>query len=114
MLKVTNAALRKIIEIRNNQLPTARGVRIIVVSKVYNGPGFNYKIGWFKEDDQVFASHSICEFTHQDEKAVKVEILIDRESLQYILGSTLDYVETTDGPSGFMICNQRYDHLTPG
>jgi len=93
MIKVTEKAKERIIQLRNEESKT--GEHNIRVSVKGGGcSGLMYDLGFddsIKEEDQIY-----------EDKGIK--ILVDKRSLLYLLGTTLDFSDGLNG-KGFQFVN---------
>jgi iron-sulfur cluster assembly protein len=92
MITLTDKAAEKVKELLNGQGDTAEaGLRVAV--RGGGCSGFQYALAFDeqREGDQVFEQHDI-------------KLLIDSQSLQFVDGSEVDYVESLQG-AGFAVNN---------
>jgi len=93
MIKVTDSALKKIVESRKDEnLPNTHMLRIKI--NVGGCSGYNYKMDF---TDQTNENDKILE-------CEDVKVVIDNKSFLYLIGMTLDYEGGLNG-SGFVFSN---------
>lgn len=93
MLTLTDLAAQKVHDFLESQGNGAQQAGLRVGIKGGGCSGFTYTLSLDEqhEDDQIFETN-------------EVKILVDSDSLQYVDGSVVDYVETFQG-SGFQVNN---------
>ncbi len=93
MIKITDKAKEKIVELRDqDQLTSNHNIRVAVKGGGCSGLMYDLEFdAQIKEQDQVF-----------EDKDVK--ILVDKKSLLYLLGTTLDFSDGLNG-KGFQFIN---------
>lgn len=91
-INITESAAKKILEIAKKEKMEGYGLRFSVIPGGCSG--FSYSMNFDKEpmkDDLVFKDNN-------------VKVFIDSETLQFVKGVTIDYIESLEG-SGFKITN---------
>src|SRR5438128_12701039 len=94
MITITDKGAEKVREFLGSQDVEAAGLAGLRVGVRGGGcSGFQYQLAFDeqRESDAVFESHGL-------------KLLVDRESLPYVSGSTIDYEETLQG-AGFKVEN---------
>ena len=91
MVQLTDTAVSKVKEILDTQEPKPAGLRISVVGGGCSGFAYDLYFDQLTEMDRTFESHG-------------VKLVVDQMSLQYLAGTTVDYVEGLQG-AGFKFGN---------
>ena len=90
-ITLTPNATAKVKEIMAQQNPVPAGLRVGVVGGGCSGFQYQLAFDQQRDGDVVFESHGL-------------KLLVDRESLQFVSGSTIDYEESLQG-AGFKVNN---------
>ncbi len=93
MVTLTEAAAKKIMDLRLEEGKPEWGLRVRVVGGGCSG--MSYELGWddqAAEGDNVIESHGI-------------KVYVDTESARYLAGSEIDFVENNMMGAGFAIRN---------
>ncbi len=93
MITITDKGAEKVHEFLAGQSAdvSAAGLRVGVRGGGCSGFQYNLAFDEQRDDDVVFESHGL-------------KLLVDRQSLQYVSGSTIDYVDSLQG-AGFQVNN---------
>jgi iron-sulfur cluster assembly protein len=93
MITITDKGAEKVHEFLAGQSAdvSTAGLRVGVRGGGCSGFQYNLAFDEQREDDVVFESHGL-------------KLLVDRQSLEYVSGSTIDYVDSLQG-AGFQVNN---------
>jgi len=91
MIKVTDKAKNRIIELRKAEAGQSKHLRVSVTGGGCSGLMYNLSFDHEVDADQVFEDN-------------QVKILVDKKSLLYLLGTTLDFSDGLNG-KGFQFVN---------
>jgi iron-sulfur cluster assembly protein len=93
MIEISDKGAEKVHEFLAGQQPDATAAGLRVGVRGGGCSGFQYQLAFDeqRENDVVFESHGL-------------KLLVDRESLQFVSGSTIDYEESLQG-AGFKVNN---------
>ena len=93
MIKVTEKAKDRILELRSNETdPADKNLRVSVTGGGCSGLMYNLSFDYeLNESDEVFEDN-------------EVKILVDKKSILYLLGTTLDFSDGLNG-KGFQFIN---------
>jgi len=93
MIEISDKGAEKVREFLAGQQPDASVAGLRVGVRGGGCSGFQYQLAFDeqRENDVVFESHGL-------------KLLVDRESLQFVRGSTIDYEESLQG-AGFKVNN---------
>jgi len=93
MIKVTEKAKDRILELRSSEKdPTEKNLRVSVTGGGCSGLMYNLSFDYeLNETDEVFEDN-------------EVKILVDKKSMLYLLGTTLDFSDGLNG-KGFQFIN---------
>lgn len=102
MIKITEAAAKKIIYLINAQDPKPAGLRVGIIGGGCSG--FSYNLQFENEAGQMDKTFRFNENGEPDKKNGKILIFVDATSLMYLSGAEIDYVEMPMN-SGFKFNN---------
>jgi iron-sulfur cluster assembly protein len=91
MIKVTEKAKSRIQELRNSESGADKHLRVSVTGGGCSGLMYNLSFDQEVESDKVFEDN-------------QVKILVDKKSILYLLGTTLDFSDGLNG-KGFQFIN---------
>jgi iron-sulfur cluster assembly protein len=91
MIKVTEKAKSRIQELRNSESGVDKHLRVSVTGGGCSGLMYNLSFDQEVESDKVFEDN-------------QVKILVDKKSILYLLGTTLDFSDGLNG-KGFQFIN---------
>lgn len=91
MIKVTNKAKDRIAELRKAESQVNKHLRVSVTGGGCSGLMYNLSFDEEVESDQIFEDN-------------QVKILVDKKSILYLLGTTLDFSDGLNG-KGFQFIN---------
>lgn len=91
MIKVTDKAKNRIYELKKAESEEKKHLRVSVTGGGCSGLMYNLSFDKEAESDQIFEDN-------------QVKILVDKKSLLYILGTTLDFSDGLNG-KGFQFIN---------
>jgi iron-sulfur cluster assembly protein len=91
MIKVTEKAKNRIVELKNSESGEDKHLRVSVTGGGCSGLMYNLSFDHEVDTDQVFEDN-------------QVKILVDKKSLLYLLGTTLDFSDGLNG-KGFQFVN---------
>lgn len=94
MITITDKGAEKVHEFLSSQSPEAvadAGLRVGVRGGGCSGFQYNLAFDSKRDDDEVFETHGL-------------KVLVDKASLSYVAGSTIDYVDSLQG-AGFQVNN---------
>jgi iron-sulfur cluster assembly protein len=90
-IKLTDTAAGKLKELLDSQQDAGQALRVAVRGGGCSGFQYSLALDQRKEDDHVFEDQG-------------VSVLVDKVSMQFVLGSQVDYVEGLQG-AGFQVNN---------
>jgi iron-sulfur cluster assembly protein len=91
MIEITEKGAEKVHEFLASQHADVSLAGLRVGVRGGGCSGFQYQLAFDEQHDEVFESHGL-------------KVLVDRESLQFVRGSTIDYEESLQG-AGFKVNN---------
>lgn len=91
MIKVTEKAKNRIVELKKSESGDDKHLRVSVTGGGCSGLMYNLSFDHAVDTDQVFEDN-------------QVKILVDKKSLLYLLGTTLDFSDGLNG-KGFQFVN---------
>ena len=102
MIKLTEKAVAKVLEIMNGQDSKPTGLRIGVVGGGCSG--FSYQLAFEKEATPIDKIFKYSKEGGEPKTDGELTVFVDQASMMYLDGTTIDYAETLEG-AGFKFDN---------